>query len=76
MFNIGMPELVLIFVVVLVVLGPKQLPEVARQLGRLVTQLKKATYDLKQAIEQEPPEEIKKEVAEKLGMKDDVSKPA
>ena len=71
-----MPELLLVFVVALVVLGPKQLPEIARQLGKLAQQLKKATYDLRQAMEHEPPEEIRKEVIEKLGGGDDVSKPA
>ncbi|MGE5307809.1 MAG: Sec-independent protein translocase protein TatB [Deltaproteobacteria bacterium] len=67
MFNIGMPELVVIFVVALIFLGPKRLPEVARQLGKAVAQLKKASMDLREAIEKEPPEEIKQEVREKLG---------
>jgi len=34
MFNVGMPELVVILVVALIVLGPKRLPEVARTLGK------------------------------------------
>lgn len=76
MFNIGMPELLLVFVVALVVLGPRQLPEIARQLGKLAQQMKKVTYDLRQAMEHEPPEAIRKEVIEKLGGRDDVSKPA
>ncbi len=71
MFNIGFPELVLIFVVALVVVGPKRLPEIGRQLGRAFAQLKKATMDLQQALENEPPEEIKQEVMRKLGYNDD-----
>ena len=67
MFNIGMPELMLIMVVALVVLGPKRLPDVARQLGKAVQQFKKATMDLQSALEQEPPEDIKQEVRDKLG---------
>jgi Tat protein translocase TatB subunit len=67
MFNVGMPELILIFIVALVVLGPKRLPEIGRQVGRAVSQLKRATNDLKQALENEPPEDIKDEVREKLG---------
>jgi len=67
MFNVGMPELILIFIVALVVLGPKRLPEIGRQVGKAVSQLKRATNDLKQALENEPPEDIKDEVREKLG---------
>ena len=37
MFGIGMPELMVIFVIGLVVLGPKKLPELARSLDRLYT---------------------------------------
>lgn len=46
MFNIGFGELVIIGVVALIVIGPKQLPEVARVLGRLIGEFKKATEDL------------------------------
>ncbi|MCK9594560.1 MAG: Sec-independent protein translocase protein TatB [Candidatus Omnitrophica bacterium] len=67
MFNIGMPELIIIFIVALVILGPKRLPEIGRQIGKAMSQLKRVTSDLKQALENEPPEDIKDEVREKLG---------
>jgi len=67
MFNIGMPELLVVFLVVLLVFGPKRLPEIGRTLGKAFSAFKKATMDLKDTLEQEPPEEIKAEVEEKLG---------
>jgi len=74
MFNIGMPELILIFVVALIVVGPKRLPELGRQLGKAVASFKRATIDLKEALEQEPPENIKEEVRQKLGYSDEDKK--
>ncbi len=67
MFNIGMPELMVVFFVALLVFGPKRLPEIGRQLGKAMRSFKQATMDLKDALDQEPPEEIKQEVREKLG---------
>lgn len=67
MFNIGMPELILIFIVALIVVGPKRLPEISRSIGKAVSAFKKATLDIKEALEQEVPEEIKQEVREKIG---------
>ncbi len=46
MFNIGFMEFLVIGVVALVFIGPKQLPEVARVVGRLLSELRKATQDL------------------------------
>lgn len=43
MFGIGTPELLVILVVALVVLGPQRLPEVARALGKGLAELRKAT---------------------------------
>lgn len=43
MFGIGLPELVVILVVALIVLGPKRLPEVAQALGKALAELRKAT---------------------------------
>ena len=46
MFGIGMPELLVIMVVALVVLGPKRLPELARQLGKAVAEFRRQTSDV------------------------------
>lgn len=53
MFNIGMPEMILILVIALVVVGPDRLPDVARSIGRLVGQLKTAIDGMKYDLEQE-----------------------
>lgn len=67
MFNIGMPELLVILIVVLIVVGPKKLPDMARTIGKALLMFKKATVDIKDALEQEPPQEMKEEVEEKIG---------
>ncbi len=46
-------ELLFIFVVALLVLGPKRLPEVGRTLGKTLAELKRATSGLKDSIESE-----------------------
>lgn len=46
MFGLSFGEALLLAVIGLVVLGPKQLPEVARMLGRLLNELKRASSDL------------------------------
>lgn len=46
MFGLSFAEVALLGVIGLVVLGPKQLPEVARTIGRLLNELKRATGDL------------------------------
>ena len=46
MFGIGLPELLVILVVALIVLGPKRLPEVARTLGKGLAEFRRATSDI------------------------------
>ncbi|MBP1687586.1 MAG: twin-arginine translocation protein tatb [Deltaproteobacteria bacterium] len=46
MLGIGTPELLVIFIVALIVLGPERLPEVARMLGRAMAELRRATSGL------------------------------
>jgi len=43
MFNIGFSELIVIGVIALIFIGPKQLPEIARTVGRFINELKRAS---------------------------------
>jgi Tat protein translocase TatB subunit len=47
MFGIGMTELLVIFVIALIVLGPKRLPELARSLGKSLNEFRRASSDLR-----------------------------
>ena len=51
MFSV--PHMVVIFIVVLIVFGPQKLPELARGLGKLLAEFRKASGDFKFAFEQE-----------------------
>lgn len=46
MFGIGMPELGVILVVALIVLGPKRLPEAARAIGRAVAEFRRQSSEV------------------------------
>ena len=48
MFGIGMPELLLLFVLALLVFGPKKLPEIGKQLGWALGELRRASEELKE----------------------------
>jgi Tat protein translocase TatB subunit len=51
--NLGMPEMLFIFLLALIVFGPKKLPELARQLGKIMADFKRATNDFKYQLENE-----------------------
>ena len=50
---IGMPELIVIFLVALLVFGPRKLPELGKSLGKGLAEFKRASDDLKRTIEDE-----------------------
>lgn len=51
--SIGMPELVIIFVIALIIFGPRKLPELGRSLGKSLAEFKRASNELKSTLEEE-----------------------
>lgn len=61
MFGIGTSEILIILVIALLVLGPKEIPKIARTLGRGMRELERAKNELKSSIEFEINEEDSKQ---------------
>ena len=53
MFNIGIPELLIIVAIALIVFGPNKLPELAKAFGRAMREFRKATEEVKESFEAE-----------------------
>ncbi len=56
MFNIGLPELLIIVAIALIVFGPNKLPELAKAFGKAMREFKKATEEVKESFEAETKE--------------------
>jgi TatA/E family protein of Tat protein translocase len=75
--SLGVPELLLIFFVILIVFGPRRIPEIGRTLGKALGEFRKATDDLKNTIEREVRlEELKQVMPNAMMPLDSVSRTA
>jgi sec-independent protein translocase protein TatA len=81
--SIGFPELIMIFVVVLLVFGPKKLPEFAKLLGKTIREFRATVDEAKAAIEDEiykeglanPLNGIGKDIRDALDIRGAIDKP-
>jgi sec-independent protein translocase protein TatA len=53
MGNIGFPEMIVIFVLALLIFGPKKLPELGKSLGKGMAEFRRASNDFRNSIERE-----------------------
>ena len=53
-FNIQGPEIIILLVIALLVLGPGKLPEVGSALGKSIREFRKAASDVKESVNVEP----------------------
>jgi Tat protein translocase TatB subunit len=51
--NLGFSEMLFIFLLALIVVGPKRLPELARQFGRVMAEIKRASNDFQAQVQEE-----------------------
>ena len=51
--NLGMPEMIFIFLLALIIFGPRKLPEIGRQLGRAMSEFKRASAEFQSQLEEE-----------------------
>ena len=59
---LGVPELIIILIILLVIFGPKRLPEIGRSVGKGIREFKKQTTDMREQLkaDEEPEAEAKK----------------
>ena len=67
MFGIGLPELIIIMVIALIVIGPSKLPDLARALGKGMAEFRKATQEIKESLDLDGDiEDVKRDLADSI----------
>ena len=51
--SVGTPELIIIFIIALIVFGPRKLPELGKSLGKSLAEFKRASNELKNTLDEE-----------------------
>jgi TatA/E family protein of Tat protein translocase len=64
--TLGMPELILIFVVALLLFGPRKMPQIGRSIGRALGEFRRASNEFKRTIEDEVAAEDVRDVKKDL----------
>lgn len=70
MGSLGMQEIIVIFVLALIVFGPRKLPEIGKSIGKSLAEFRRASNELRQTWEEEVRLEKEKEIMSDL-LKDD-----
>ncbi len=79
--TLGMPELIMIFVVALLLFGPRKMPEIGKSVGRAMREFRRASNEFKRTIEDEVAvndirevehdlADVRKSVTDPLGVRD------
>ncbi len=75
MGSLGMQEIIIIFILALIVFGPRKLPELGKTIGKGLAEFKKASNELKQTWEDEVRLDKEKETVSEI-IKDTAIKPS
>ena len=72
--TLGMPELILIFVVALLLFGPRKMPQIGRSIGRAMGEFRRASNEFKRTIEDEVASDEIRDVEQDLKGISDIGK--